>query len=433
MRFDARAAKQLSPGAHLKIDGCPGLRLEATASRRSWIYRYKSPVDGRMRQIKIGEWPALSIAAAAVEWERLKQARNAGNDPALAKRQANDSVGVMVQQGDSPTVRDICSAYLTGHVERNRQSKGAAEVARMFRTMLGDIADLPAVEVTRERAFSKIDSYRHVPVQASRLRLELGAAWDYALDAGRLPESASNWWRQIMRGRLRSNGRRIQGQPIGTAKRFLTDAEVGALITWLPNFSRNVEDALTLYLWTGTRGAEICAMEGTEITEERDGLWWTIPKVKTKSARHEKATDLRVPLVGRADAIVRRRLERYGKGWLFPAERGGHMQQKVFGQAVHCHMPYSVTRPEQERPRLPVTHWAPHDLRRTARTILAALGCPYEIGEAILGHMLPGVGGIYNRHSYDAERRHWLTKLDEKLEAATRSHQSSPSSGRSRS
>lgn len=433
MRFDARTAKQLSPGAHLKIDGCPGLRLEATASRRSWIYRYKSPVDGRMRQIKIGEWPVLSIAAAAVEWERLKQARNAGNDPALAKRQANDSVGVMVQQGDSPTVRDICSAYLTGHVERNRQSKGAAEVARMFRTMLGDIADLPAVEVTRERAFSKIDSYRHVPVQASRLRLELGAAWDYALDAGRLPESASNWWRQIMRGRLRSNGRRIQGQPMGTAKRFLTDAEVGALITWLPNFSRNVEDALTLYLWTGTRGAEICAMEGTEITEERDGLWWTIPKVKTKSARHEKATDLRVPLVGRADAIVRRRLERYGKGWLFPAERGGHMQQKVFGQAVHCHMPYSVTRPEQERPRLPVTHWAPHDLRRTARTILAALGCPYEIGEAILGHMLPGVGGIYNRHSYDAERRHWLTKLDEKLEAATRSHQSSPSSGRSRS
>lgn len=433
MRFDARTAKQLSPGAHLKIDGCPGLRLEATASRRSWIYRYKSPVDGRMRQIKIGEWPALSIAAAAVEWERLKQARNAGNDPALAKRQANDSVGVMVQQGDSPTVRDICSAYLTGHVERNRQSKGAAEVARMFRTMLGDIADLPAVEVTRERAFSKIDSYRHVPVQASRLRLELGAAWDYALDAGRLPESASNWWRQIMRGRLRSNGRRIQGQPMGTAKRFLTDAEVGALITWLPNFSRNVEDALTLYLWTGTRGAEICAMEGTEITEERDGLWWTIPKVKTKSARHEKATDLRVPLVGRADAIVRRRLERYGKGWLFPAERGGHMQQKVFGQAVHCHMPYSVTRPEQERPRLPVTHWAPHDLRRTARTILAALGCPYEIGEAILGHMLPGVGGIYNRHSYDAERRHWLTKLDEKLEAVTRSHQSSPSSGRSRS
>ncbi|KUZ29629.1 tyrosine-type recombinase/integrase [Burkholderia territorii] len=416
MRFDARTAKQLLPGAHLNIDGCPGLRLQATTSRRSWIYRYKSPVDGRMRQIKIGEWPALSIAAAAVEWERLRDERNAGNDPALAKRQAHDSVGVMVQQGGSPAVREICDAYLKGHVETNRKTKGAAEVARMFRTMIGDIADLPAAQLTRERAFAKIESFRHVPVQASKLRLELAAAWDYALDAGKIPESTPNWWRQIMRGRLRSQGKRIQGQPVGTVKRFLNEAEVGAVINWLPNFSRNVEDALTLYVWTGTRGVEIGTMEGAEISEESDGLWWTIPKAKTKNARHANATDLRVPLIGRAEAIVRRRLARYGKGWLFPAERGGPMQQKVFGQAVHFHMPYSETRPAQARPRLPVTHWAPHDLRRTVRTMLAALGCPYEVGEAIIGHMLPGVGGVYNRHRYDEERRYWLAKLSSRLE-----------------
>ncbi|MGY4831990.1 tyrosine-type recombinase/integrase [Burkholderia pyrrocinia] len=420
MRFDARTAKQLLPGAHLNIDGCPGFRLQATKSRRSWIYRYKSPVDGRMRQIKIGEWPALSVAVAAVEWERLRNERNAGNDPALTKRQAHGSTGIMVQQGDSLTVRDVCLAYLEGHVEHNRKPKGAAEVARMFRTMIEDIAGLSATELTRERAFNKIDSFRHIPVQASKLRLELGAAWDYALDAGRLPESAPNWWRQIMRGRLRSNGRRIKGQPIGTVKRFLSDAETGVLINWLPNFSRNVEDALTLYLWTGTRGVEIGAMEGAEVVAEPDGLWWAIPKAKTKNARHENATDLRVPLIGRAEAIVRRRIERYGKGWLFPAERGGHMEQKVFGQAVHFHMPYSETRPEQVRPRLPVTHWAPHDLRRTARTMLAALGCPYEIGESIVGHMLSGVGGVYNRHNYDNERRYWLAKLDAKLEDLAR-------------
>jgi len=32
-----------------------------------------------------------------------------------------------------------------------------------------------------------------------------------------------------------------------------------------------------------------------------------------------------------------------------------------------------------------VPKWAPHDLRRTGRTMLAALGCPTEVGEAILG------------------------------------------------
>ena len=33
MHFDARAAKALQPGAHLTIDGCPGLCFEATQAR----------------------------------------------------------------------------------------------------------------------------------------------------------------------------------------------------------------------------------------------------------------------------------------------------------------------------------------------------------------------------------------------------------------
>ena len=62
--------------------------------------------------------------------------------------------------------------------------------------------------------------------------------------------------------------------------------------------------------------------------------------------------------------------------------------------------------------------WAPHDLRRTVRTHLAAMGCPDEIGEAVLGHIQPGVAGVYNRHAYDAERRVWLTRLAARWEAA---------------
>lgn len=61
MWLDARAAKQLSLGTHMTIDGYPCLRLEASASRRSWVYRFKSPIDARMRQIKIGEWPSTSL------------------------------------------------------------------------------------------------------------------------------------------------------------------------------------------------------------------------------------------------------------------------------------------------------------------------------------------------------------------------------------
>jgi hypothetical protein len=48
--------------------------------------------------------------------------------------------------------------------------------------------------------------------------------------------------------------------------------------------------------------------------------------------------------------------------------------------------------------------------------MLAALRCPDEVAEAILGHMQGGIKGTYNRHSYDQERRHWLTLLDARLE-----------------
>jgi len=425
MQFDARAAKLLQPGAHLTIDDCPGLRLEATRSTKTWTYRYKSPVDGRMRQIKIGEWPAMSHVRAMVAWEDLRQKREAGEDPSLEKKAARQKAAAEVRQEKKAkqeadfTVGKVCEIYLTGHVERNRKEKGAQEVRWMFDNMLGDFADLPATTLTRGQAFDLLNSNIDRPGVCKALRAELGAAWDYCLDAGKLPDSTPNWWRQIMHGKIKSKGKKIDGEYVGTTKRVLSASEVGELIRWLPNFSRTLHDVLTIYLWTGTRGAEIVAMEAQELSEEKDGFWWTIPKSKTKNARHENATDLRVPIIGRAEAVVRRRMEVAKSSFLFPAgsrKKDKPISQKIVQNAVHYHQPYSSTRPDLERPRLPVTRWSPHDLRRTVRTLLASMGCPDGVAEAVLGHMQPGVKGVYNRHSYDNERREWLTRLDRKLE-----------------
>ena len=79
--------------------------------------------------------------------------------------------------------------------------------------------------------------------------------------------------------------------------------------------------------------------------------------------------------------------------------------------------PYCKTRPNHVRTRLAVTHWSPHDLRRTGRTMLASMKCPKEIAEAIIGHVTPGIEGVYNLYKYDKERREWLTLLDARLES----------------
>jgi integrase len=365
--------------------------------------------------VSIGQWPAMSAAKAAATWEELRAARDDGADPAAEKRAARRVARPAVEHGYS--VRQLTQDYLAGHIDVHRKPKGRAEVRRLLEGYIGTIDDMQAASLRRSDAFALLESLASTPVLAGMIRQELGAAWDYALDAGRLPEETPNWWRLIMRGRLRSKGKPIAGEHVAV-KRSLDQRELGELIRWLPNFTGLIDDILTLYLWTGARGSEIVAIEAHEITQEADGLWWTVPKIKTKTARLELATDLRVPLVGRAAAVVRRRLANTPTGWLFPARppASGHVDQKVAGVAVWYHMPYSKTRSTRERARLPVTHWAPHDLRRSVRTLLAAMGCPDSVAEAVLGHMQPGIQGVYNRPRYDAERRHWLTLLDARLE-----------------
>lgn len=127
-----------------------------------------------------------------------------------------------------------------------------------------------------------------------------------------------------------------------------------------------------------------------------------------------------MPLFGRALNVVLRRKERFGDGWLFPAKRrdgkATHSEQKAAGVAVWMAQPYCTLRPDVERPRLPVTHWSPHDLRRSVRTLLASMRCPDAVAEAVLGHMQPGIVGVYNLHQYDAERAEWLRRLSDRLE-----------------
>lgn len=422
MPFDARAAKLLQPGKHIILPEHPGLRITATDKRRSWIYRYKSPVDGGMRQMKLGEWPVLGYPQAVLKWEKARDARAAGVDPQMqkkaARREQRAAARALTERAYS--VADLVRDYLSGHIDVNRKPKGRAEVRRLLVAETAPIAARPAALLLRSEAYDLIRGLLERPVLASQVRQELGAAWDYGLDSGRLPENTPNWWRQIMRGKMpRSKGKKIEGKHVGAGKRVLADAELGQLINWLPNFSKTIADALTLYLWTGTRGAEIVAMEKAEITEEPTGWWWTIPKEKTKNAKRENASDLRVPLVGRARDVVQRRLLQ-AEPYLFPgsADPARHIEQKVVQGGVYHHQPYSKTKDRGSiaRPRLTVTHWSPHDLRRTVRTQLAAMKCPAEVAESVLGHMLPGVVGVYNRHTYDAERLDWLTRLDAQLE-----------------
>ncbi|WP_039049123.1 tyrosine-type recombinase/integrase [Comamonas thiooxydans] len=424
MGFDAKKAKALAAGEHIIVDDAPGLRLVATATRKTWTYRYKSPIDGRMRQVAMGQWPAMTYAAALGVWDELRTKRDAGEDLAKEKKRAGAVAKAKAHLKEAQgiyTVERLIEDYLQGHVERHRKLKGQKETRRLMLGYSDSLLPMKPEDVKRTHAFALLEKVgANTPVLANNLRTELGAAWDYALDAGRISEETPNWWRLILKGKLRSRGKIVDGEHQGVNLRALQGAEVVALIRFLPNLSSLLDDLFTLYLWTGCRGSELVQMMGQEVTQESDGWWWTIPRGKLKMARNDLATDLRVPLVGRALVLVRRRIAAYGAGHLFPSQPGSalpHVEQKVLGVAAWCSRPGTSGRlGANGKMKLDIEPWAPHDLRRTVRTTLARLGCPDGVAEAVLGHLPSGIVGVYNRHSYDKERRHWLTRLSEHWE-----------------
>lgn len=418
MYFDARAAKLLQPGQHIVVDGCPGLRLIASATRRTWAYRYKDPASGLMKQLKIGAWPAMPVAEAAAKWQELRARRDGGEDLTAIRKKAKLAIKAGPEAGY--TLGQMVDDYASGYLSRRREPKGARAVHARLVNAIGDHGEIPASAVNRRFVFDLIESLSDRPVMASSVKTELGAAWDYALDAGRIQDDLPNWWRLVAARKLRSLGAVRDGVRKGTGKRTLSDSEIKTLLNVdLARFSQQVQDFLTLQLWTCTRGAEIVQMRKDQITEEGDGWWWTLPKAMTKGMHRGAASDLRVPLIGRALEIVRR-LCAVNEGWLFPSvsRQGviGHQQQTYMQSKVHYLQPYSKVKPEHVRQRMTVTHWSPHDLRRTGRTLLAQLGAPHDVAESILGHVLPGVAGAYNKYSYGKERRIWLGRLSDYLD-----------------
>jgi integrase len=323
------------------------------------------------------------------------------------------------------TLGDLVRDYATGYLQARREPKGARAVQRRLEKATLAHQALPVDQVTRRFAFDLVSGLADRPVLANSVKTELGAAWAYALDAGRIPEDLPNWWPQVLARKLRSKGAKRDGVHKGTGKRVLQDAEICELFgASMHLFSQQVQDFLTLQLWTCTRGAEIVQLRPEFVRDEGGVLWWTMPKALTKNRHIGAAVDLRVPLFGRAEAVVHRLLAGGGE-WLFPSTSRagvvGPQSQTYMQSKVNYRQPYCKSRPDHVRERLTVTHWSPHDLRRTGRTLLAAMGCPHEVGEAILGHVVPGVAGDYNLYRYDKERAHWLARLDAHLEGIVRS------------
>ncbi|KQR90192.1 hypothetical protein ASG35_02995 [Burkholderia sp. Leaf177] len=387
----------MAPGVELSDPDNPGLRVRCNSSAKVFFYRYRAP-DGALRQIKLGEFGAMTLAAARAALAKRKLDREQGIDPQLVKRQARADAAKAreAKRATSYTVEDLVNDYIVENLEK--QKKGAEGVRLLQRELVPKLGARPAAAVTRRELQDEVirPTMARAPRVATYLLSRIRCAYAHGLEQGRLPDDHI------------SPTIGIKGASQVRRKRALGDSELATLLRWLPHspYSRSVRKVLLLSLLTASRSGEIVAARWSDIDFER-GTW---QQHDTKNG-----TPHLVMLSRQALEVLKYRRE-LDPVFVFPSgkRKDQHINQKAVGLAQYAARQASDGAPAAD----PLsTGWTTHDLRRSAATGLARLGCPRVVQDRCLNHVDNSIAAIYDTHRYDEEARTWLQKWADHLTA----------------
>lgn len=370
------------------------------AGTKTWSLVYTRPANNKRARIPLGRYPNVPVADArdAAKDARIKLAK--GGDPGREKATAM-------------TVADLVDSYLARSTTKTNGSpkRSLPEIGRRLRknvtAVIGAIrlADLHKRDVTR-----CIDAVkdRGAGLEANRVFEDMRAMLRWAHGRGDIDG-------------LLTLGMR---KPTGTEPRdrALTPEEIRILWAALPQaemreVTRNV---LRLCLVTAQRVGEVAGITRDELDVE--ARIWTIPASRTKNGIEHK-----VPLSEMALGIIRAQMAANGaiaarkkrkpSAYLFPAPGG---RAPIDAASI----PKAVKREEKPAGKpnaltMGVKPFTPHDLRRSASTMLEAMGVsPIVIGH-VLNHQSVKKATVtskhYALHTYDRERREALELLGARL------------------
>jgi len=191
--------------------------------------------------------------------------------------------------------------------------------------------------------------------------------------------------------------------------RVLSDEEFRCIWPALGGFGK-YGAFVKMLLLTAQRHGEVAHMTYKEITD--DGVW-IIPaeRYKTKRAHF-------VPLSKAALAMIAAQQKFNDCGYVFPSNAKKPFSRSGKSKARLDNAVLKTMRKQEKNgakvEQLP--NWTLHDLRRTAKTLMVRAGVRPDISERVLGHVIAGVEGTYDRNSYADEKRDALEKLAAMIE-----------------
>jgi len=413
-----------------------------------WRYRF----DSKTRQVRIGTWPKLSLGDIRrqrdafkaqvqskdrkdpiAEKEAVKQAQREQADLARLQQDAHLEVAKLKIQADAAealraqqlrlatqaaeqarlTVRQLFDQWQKLDLQ-NRVNKGV-DVLRAFNAdVFPVIGDLAAEDVRKAHIQVILDSIRgratdgrpRISMQKKTLA-DLRQMFGWALERDYLP---ANPTAVIRKAKLGATVER---------ERVLSEAELIDLFDKLPScgLADTSRLALMIQLSTASRIGETLQAHWAHVDFER--RTWGIPAdiAKNGKAHTIALSDFALHQFQTLHAITGM------TPWLFPnseltAPVCSKSTTKQVGDRQRYDKPIMKNRSQDAHAlELPGGRWVPHDLRRTAATMMVQLGVLPDVVEKCLNHTEPNkLKRIYQRASYEVPMREAWRLLGERLD-----------------
>jgi integrase len=385
MKLSARNVRLLSPpqgraDAIIFDEDIPGfgLRIREGGSR-SLIFQYR--LGTKQRRVALGSAAAVDFAATRKTAEKLYAQVKLGKDPAGDKAQAKATAAV--------TFEVVAGDYLAMKKQELRK-RSYPDVERHLMKHAKVLHRMQLAQVTRADIAACIMAVRKNSgaVTGNRTRASLSAFFSWCMGEGLIesnPVIGTNRTEEKSRERVLISvdheSSRIDATELRLIWNALGNDDFGAI--------------MKLLILTGQRAGEIARLERAEVDLTKNLI--SLPGDRTKNHRPHT-----IPLSAPAAAILAARPLRIGAD--------GKPRKLFFGaRGEGAFSDWSHNRARLlERIGKDMPHWTPHDFRRTTATGMAELGIQPHIIEAVLNHVSghkAGVAGVYNRSSYEAEKR----------------------------
>jgi integrase len=355
-----------------------GVRVQASGAK-SYVFKYSA---GTGRGAPTRRMTLARVGKVTPEEARGLAKREAGKvahgaDPVVDRRKAKATA--------ENTLRSIVEKYLEREGARLRTT--ADWRATFERLVFPTFGSWQIDEIKRSEINDLIDTIADEkgPRMAAKTLAYLGRMMNWH-------ESRSDDFRSpIVRGMSR-------GTP-GKRDRVLTEDELRAFWRAAEGWDHPFSRMLRFILLTATRRNESAHMRWSEI--DRDT--WTIP-----AARYKTNIDFELPL-SRVALDVLALAPRFGDFVFTTSGTAGISGYAGFKRKFDGRMLAELRKMAAEQwddpEAVTLDRWTIHDLRRTARSLMTQAGIAPDHAERALGHVIAGIRGVYDRHSYHAEKR----------------------------